>query len=68
MSVPEQLGEAVKRFEDALRIAVTPPDATRAMAARLFGVRTEIVPAARVAFNDAIHALLVQCSPVAGRR
>jgi pimeloyl-ACP methyl ester carboxylesterase len=56
--------------------AFTPPDATRAMAARLFGARTEIVPAAGhltnieapVAFNDAIHALLVQCSPVAARR
>jgi pimeloyl-ACP methyl ester carboxylesterase len=52
--------------------AFTPPDVARATAERLFGGRTEVVPAAGhltnleapEAFNDALQALLVQCSPV----
>jgi pimeloyl-ACP methyl ester carboxylesterase len=49
-----------------------PPDVGRATAERLFGGRSEIIPAAGhltnleapEAFNDAVQALLVQCSPV----
>jgi pimeloyl-ACP methyl ester carboxylesterase len=52
--------------------AVTPPELARAMAGRLFGGRTEIIPAAGhltnleapEAFNNTLQALLAQCSPV----
>jgi predicted phosphoribosyltransferase/alpha-beta hydrolase superfamily lysophospholipase len=52
--------------------AFTPPDVARATAERLFGGRTEIIPAAGhltnleapEAFNDALQTLLIQCSPV----
>jgi pimeloyl-ACP methyl ester carboxylesterase len=52
--------------------AFTPPDLARATAERLFGGRTEVIPAAGhltnleapEGFNDALQALLVQCSPV----
>jgi pimeloyl-ACP methyl ester carboxylesterase len=50
----------------------TSPELARTTAARLFGGRTEIVPAAGhlpnleapEAFNDAVQALLAECSPV----
>jgi pimeloyl-ACP methyl ester carboxylesterase len=52
--------------------AFTPRELAQATAERLFGGRTEVIPAAGhlinleapEAFNDALQALLIQCSPV----
>ena len=52
--------------------AFTPPELARATAERLFGGRTEIIPGvghltnleAPEAFDDALQALIAQCSPV----